>query len=255
MSYLNYRIYGEHGDYVIILHGLLGMLDNWHSFAKALSENYRVICIDQRNHGRSFKSVEFTYELLATDLAAFLDQQNILEAHLIGHSMGGKTVMHFLDLFPEKSLKSIIVDIGAKAYKGGHEDIFKALLAIDINKVNSRKEVQDSLMVSINDLGVVLFLMKNLSRNPEGYYEWKANIKALYTNYPNIIKAIDVNAPVNSDILFVKGGKSKYIREEDKESLLDIFPFAKFETIKNAGHWVHADSKDELLNIVRQYLN
>jgi len=255
MSQLNYRIYGEQGDYVIILHGLLGMLDNWHSFAKALSEYYRVICIDQRNHGRSFKSETFNYELLAEDLSKFLDQQNIMEAHLIGHSMGGKTVMHFLDLFPERALKSIIVDIGAKAYKGGHEAIFKALLAIDINSVSSRKDVQESLMASLNDLPVVLFLMKNLSRNPEGYYEWKANIKSLYANYHNIIKAVDVNAPVNNDILFVKGGKSRYIKEEDKESLSDIFPFAKFKTIENAGHWVHADSKDELLQIVRQYLN
>lgn len=251
---LNYREYGQ-GEPVIILHGLLGMLDNWHSFAKKLAEDYWVITVDQRNHGKSEKSESFDYNLLSEDLYAFLDKMHIPRCHLIGHSMGGKTVMQFAHDYPAMVDKAVIVDIAPKDYSGGHEKIFEALLSIDLNEVDGRQEVQEALMEKLSDLSVVLFLMKNLSRNSDGTYRWKANIKALYDNYQKIIKNVALQHTVDLPCLFVKGEKSKYILPEEQNTILEWFPEAEIETVKGAGHWVHADDPDKLMELVKDHLN
>ena len=87
---LNYKKLGE-GEPLVILHGLFGMLDNWFTLGKKLSENYNVYLVDLRNHGQSPHSVEWNYKLMSDDLLNFLNEHNITKANLIGHSMGGKT--------------------------------------------------------------------------------------------------------------------------------------------------------------------
>jgi esterase len=64
---LNYKKLGESGSTIIILHGLLGSLDNWQTIAKQLAEKHQVFIVDQRNHGRSPHTDEMNYEVLAND--------------------------------------------------------------------------------------------------------------------------------------------------------------------------------------------
>lgn len=255
MSYLNYKEIGE-GPPVIILHGLLGMLDNWRSFSKALAEDYRVISPDQRNHGRSFHSAEFNYSLLAEDLRIFMDELEIESAHFIGHSMGGKAMMEFLRLFPDRVNKSVIVDISPKGITGDHYSIFDALLSADIAGASKRSEIQEQLVEHGFGLGTVLFLMKNLSRNKEGDgFSWKANIQSLNDNYEHIKAEIPIQEPIDKDILFISGGKSNYIKEQDLKSIAELFPKFSHSVIDEAGHWVHADQPEVLLELTRVFLS
>ncbi len=113
MKKLNYKEFGE-GQPLIILHGLFGMLDNWNSFAQELKDEFHIFLVDQRNHGRSFHDDEMNYELMAEDLSEFMEEHDIEEAHIMGHSMGGKTAMSFAGQFPEKVKKLIVVDIAQK---------------------------------------------------------------------------------------------------------------------------------------------
>ena len=251
---MNYKEYGA-GEPIIILHGLLGMLDNWHTIAKKLSEDYWVISVDQRNHGKTFHSEEFNYKLLSSDLMAFLEERHIPNCHILGHSMGGKTVLQFLNDFPDIVQKAIVVDISPKAYSGGHEKIFEALKSVDLNTMATRKEVQEKLLEQIPNMGTVLFLMKNLSRKLEGGFEWKANINALDQNYGAIKSAIPFDDIIETPTLFIKGENSDYIIEEDQELIHSQFEEASFLTIPNAGHWVHADQPEALLNSVKDFLN
>lgn len=249
---LNYKSFGQ-GDPIIILHGLFGMLDNWQSVGKRLADNYHVILVDQRNHGKSFHSDEFSYELLATDLKDFMDELGLASAHIMGHSMGGKTAMTFASLFSSYLRSLIIVDIAPKQYNGGHEDIFKAILSIDIRSTKSRKEVDALLSQSISEQGVRLFLMKNLSRNPEGGYRWKANFEALHQHYPRIMDS-QITGQFDKPSLFIKGGLSDYIVAEDEDQIREIFTNSEIQSVAGAGHWVHADRPLDLLEIVREFL-
>lgn len=120
---LNYKEFGQ-GDPLIILHGLFGTLDNWQTIAKKLAKHYSVYLIDQRNHGRSPHHDEFDYVVMAEDLHEFMESQWIYKAHILGHSMGGKTAMQFAMEYPDMIDQLIIIDIAPKKYQGGHQLIF-----------------------------------------------------------------------------------------------------------------------------------
>jgi len=251
---LNFKTFGE-GEPVIILHGLFGMLDNWQTFGKKLAEHYQVFLVDQRDHGKSPHTSDFNYKLLADDLKDFIDQQELEKVKLIGHSMGGKTIMQFAMDYPDLIEKMIVVDIGVKQYKGGHEKIIEALQSIPVDTIASRSVADDILSKSIQDQGVRLFLMKNLTRNPEGGYRWKMNLDLLDNNYTEIMgwNLLDTYSQVPS--LFVSGGRSGYILEKDHVGIFNVFPNADIQTVDGAGHWIHAEKPLELLNIVLAYFD
>ncbi len=253
MLSLNFKTYGQ-GNPIIILHGLFGTLDNWQTIARQLSEEYLVYLIDQRNHGRSPHTDDFDYSLLAEDLKDFMENEGMSQATIIGHSMGGKTAMQFAINYPEMVTSLVVVDIAPKAYKGGHQEIFDALLAIDLKKIESRKMADEQLMIPIPDYGVRQFLLKNLTRNKEGGYRWKMNLPAIYKNYQNILANILPDEPYTGSSLFIRGGRSGYIQEEDESLIKSIFPETQVVTISEAGHWVHAEAPKALLSAFENFM-
>ena len=252
---LNYKEYGE-GEPVIILHGLLGMLDNWKTFARQLSEQYWVILVDQRNHGKSFHSDDFNYELLAEDVKILMDSLFIPRAHIIGHSMGGKTLMRFAELYPDQVDKAVVVDISPAGSIGSHSLIFESLLGVAIDKVSERSEVEEELMSKGIERDVVLFLMKNLKRSKEkGGFEWKANISVLWESYDNILASVVPENALDQEMLFVGGGKSNYITKESIKIVAEAYPDYRYEVVEEAGHWIHAEKPLELLGLVIDFLS
>ncbi len=250
---LNFKDFGQ-GDPIIILHGLFGTLDNWQTVAKQLAENHSVYILDQRNHGRSPHTDIHDYPSMAEDLRAFMESHWIYKAHIIGHSMGGKTAMQFAVDFPDMVDKLVVVDIAPKAYPGNHHEIFDALLSLDLKNIDGRKGADEHLAKTIDDPGVRLFLMKNLTRNKEGGYRLKMNLPVLHTHYGEILAAVKSNAPYEGETLFIRGEQSKHIVDGDEQLINEMFPQAKMETVKNAGHWVHADAPDVLLELVRRFI-
>src|SRR5215471_7341623 len=96
----NFQSYGQ-GFPLVILHGLFGSSENWHSLSRRLGEQFQVFALDQRNHGRSPHSPEMNYGVMAEDVTEFCQQQKVERAHVMGHSMGGKTAMMFALLYPK----------------------------------------------------------------------------------------------------------------------------------------------------------
>ncbi len=253
MPKLNFKTFGS-GDPIIVLHGLFGMLDNWQTIAKKLAEDYMVYLIDLRDHGKSEHTDDFNYRLLAQDIAEFLEAEWIHEAYVIGHSMGGKTALQLVKDHPDVVEKLIVVDIGIKSYKGGHEVILEALSTVPIDTVVSRKEVEEHLSQYISEPGIRLFLMKNLSRNKEGGYRWKMNLNLLVKHYQEILAGITFDEVVETPTLFIRGGKSGYIVDEDIVELSSHFTDMQLVTVADAGHWVHAEQPNELLLAIRSFL-
>ena len=122
---LNSKVLGSSKKKIIILHGFLGSLDNWITFSKKISENnFEVHLLDQRNHGKSFHSNEFNYELMVKDLHEYMSKFNINSVSIIGHSMGGKTAMLFSLIYPDLVEKLIVVDILPVSYNKNYDLIF-----------------------------------------------------------------------------------------------------------------------------------
>ncbi|MCW5907670.1 MAG: alpha/beta fold hydrolase [Chitinophagales bacterium] len=251
---LNYKQFGE-GFPLIILHGLFGSLDNWQTIAKRLAENLRVFIIDQRNHGKSAHSKAFNYDLLAADLAAFMYEHQLPKAHIIGHSMGGKTAMKFALLHPENVDKLVVVDISPSAYDDKHHEVFNALFAAHVEQAQSRESVEKILREKLSDEATVLFLMKNLTRNENGTgFRWKFNVESLFENYAAISGAITSAKPFAGETLFIKGEHSNYINASNYSNINSLFPHHQLSEIKGAGHWVHADKPEEFVNEVKGFL-
>jgi pimeloyl-ACP methyl ester carboxylesterase len=88
---LHFKSFGS-GTPLIILHGMLGMLDNWQSFGQDLSDHYLIYLMDLRNHGKSDWDPKMDYLVMADDVRETMEAQWMYEgAIIIGHSMGGKT--------------------------------------------------------------------------------------------------------------------------------------------------------------------
>ncbi len=251
---LNYKSFGE-GYPIIILHGLFGTLDNWQTIAKKLAANYSVYIIDQRNHGRSPHNDRFDYVTMAEDLQAFMESQWIYEAHIIGHSMGGKTAMQFALTYPDLVNQLVVVDIAPKAYKGGHQAIFDALFSLDLSVIKNRKQADAALLEQIPDFGVRQFLLKNLTNDKKGGYKWKMNLPVIYKNYEQILAAIASEDIFDKPSLFIRGGASNYIEEEDMKQIKSLFPAAELATVEKAGHWVHAAAPIDLLTLINNFLS
>ena len=162
--------------------------------------------------------------------------------------------MEFSLAHPDMVDKLVVVDIAPKVYPGGHQEIFEALQSVNLAQVKERSEVYEQLKERIDDYGVLQFLLKNLSRNKKGGYEWKMNLPVLFSNYQNMLDAIESNGLFDGPALFIRGDKSNYILEEDFPLLEALFPNASVETISGAGHWVHAERPEELLKLIRAFL-
>jgi len=251
---LNYKIYGAGPD-IIILHGLLGMLDNWKSFARSLENDFCIHLLDLRNHGKSPHHEDLNYELMSEDVKTYIEENNLENPTIIGHSMGGKVAMQLALNHPHLISHLVVVDISPKKYKAGHQEIFQVLQSVDLDLYEKRNEVFDVINGRLKDEGLSLFLMKNLRRSPEGSYEWKMNLEAIYNNYENVLSAIESEDQFLKPSLFIRGTKSNYIQEEDNALIHANFPEAKIADIADSGHWVHAEKPNELKLIINDFIN
>lgn len=241
------RIEGE-GKSLLILHGFLGMSDNWKTLGSQYAqEGYQVHLIDLRNHGRSFHSDEFSYTVMVEDLLLYCDQNNLKEINLLGHSMGGKVAMFFATTYPERVERLIIADIGPKYYRPHHQDILAGLSAVDFSLKPDRATVEEILKGYITDVGTRQFLMKNLYWESEGQLAFRFNLPVFTKDTEIIGQALSEDARFGKPTLFLKGDKSNYILAEDTQTILKHFPDSKIVTIANAGHWLHAENPKDFL--------
>lgn len=254
MKILHSKIIGE-GFPVLILHGFLGMADNWKTHATKLAENgFQVHLIDQRNHGRSFHSDEFNYELMTNDLKNYIDNYNLKKVSLLGHSMGGKTVMFFAVKNPNLVDKLIVADIAPKTYFAHHNEILTALNSVDFSVHNSRKLVDSQLAKYITELNVRQFLAKSLYWVEKGQLAFRFNVKSLTKNYNQIIKGLPNKTIFEGKTLFLKGEKSSYIVKEDSFLIKAHFPNNQIKTIVNAGHWLHSENPKDFYDELIKFL-
>ncbi|HEY0742829.1 MAG TPA: alpha/beta fold hydrolase [Chryseosolibacter sp.] len=249
---LFFREQGQ-GQPMIIMHGIFGSSDNWLTQAKILSEKYRVLSLDLRNHGQSPHDDTFDYPSMANDLLLFIQQHNLQNPIVIGHSMGGKVAMNFAVAHPDMLDRLIVVDIAPRPYNLEHYVIIDGLKAIPIGSISSRNEADGALVPYVPEPDVRLFLLKNLQRKPEGGFSWKINLPVIDKNLSNIGLDLQFTGTFDKPTLFIRGGRSKYVHDKDMTRIKEIFPQATLETL-DTGHWVQAEKPREFVDLVLKWL-
>jgi len=250
---INFKSYGE-GKPVVILHGLLGSLDNWVSISKSLSENFKIIILDLPDHGKSSHTSKFSYKRIAEQLHFFFERNSLKNISIIGHSMGGKVGMKYADLFHKNIDKLIVVDITNKEYSSQRFDhIFLAINELKETKITSRSHADEISKKFIPNEAERNFILKNLKRKGD-YFGWAPNINLLLNSISSISSEILLKSPIKNEVLFLKGAKSDYINNEDIDKLKDSFLNYKINEIPNSGHWVHAENSKGFINSVESFL-
>jgi esterase len=253
---LFYREYGE-GEPLIILHGLLGISDNWAGIARKIADDgYRVLIPDQRNHGRSPHHPVLNYYALTDDLSEFIEKRGLEKPIIMGHSMGGKVAMRYTLENPGSVSRIIIVDTSLRTYVrfNYHLNLIDAMLSVDFSKSASRAEAGKALSLKIADKRMVQFLLKNLYWKEKNLLAWRPDLQAIGYHIEEMYDGVFYSARFDKPALFVRGGKSNYILEEDYQAIYQNFPDALIKTVENGTHWVHADEPAEFYRLVSEFL-
>jgi len=252
---LHYSTLGT-GKPVIILHGLFGSSRNWQSVAKALAGEYRVITPDLRNHGQSEHADSMTYTEMAEDVLALIRDQSLEKVSLVGHSMGGKVAM-LSALLNSPSLieKLAVLDIAPVSYEHRYGKLFEAMHNLPLDRIKNRNEAEKILNDQINDIFLTQFLLQNLVKSEKGF-EWRFNLRAIQDNIETIssFPEIEPNTKYDKPALFLGGATSHFIQPQYHDDIRKYFPNADIELIENAGHMLHIEQPEVVVDKIRNFL-
>ena len=121
MAYMDLKPTKPNGKTVVLLHGKNFCAAYWEQTANDLAkEGYRVIMPDQIGFGKSSKptNIQYSFQLLAQNTKAILNELKIAKIDLLGHSMGGMVASRFALMYPETVEKLILSNpIGLEDWK------------------------------------------------------------------------------------------------------------------------------------------
>lgn len=243
------------GKPLLILHGFLGMSDNWKTLGTQFAQQgFQVHLLDLRNHGRSFHSDEFNYQVMMQDVVTYCQFHQLQKIDIVGHSMGGKVAMFLAVNFPELVDKLVVADIGPKYYRPHHQDILIGLNAVDFSQKPDRNQVEEVLKKYVSDFGTRQFLMKSLYWIEPGQLAFRFNLAIFNKEIEKIGEPLQENHFFSHSTLFIRGGNSRYILDEDRSVIKHHFPHSILETIPNVGHWLHAENPQLFFEMVSKFL-
>jgi len=251
--HLHYTELGA-GAPLVVLHGLLGSHQNLLPACRAFAKHFQVFALDQRNHGHSPHHDVMHYEAMANDVTRFMDKHNLATAHVLGHSMGGKTAMQLALHHPDRVAKLVVVDMSPRAAGPRFARLLQALRALEPARLQSRQEADTRLAATVTDETVRRFLLKNLVPTDGGGYRWRIHLEAIAGNYDRLREPVDGASPFTGPTLFLRGEKSDYIGADDVAEIHRLFPSAEIAVVPGAGHWVHADAPGLFTEAVLKFL-
>jgi pimeloyl-ACP methyl ester carboxylesterase len=237
---------------LLILHGFFASSRNWRQIAGKLAENHLVYVLDMRNHGASAQNPVMNYPVMALDVLHFIGQHGLTSVSLLGHSMGGKIAMWFALNYPDYLDKLIVVDIAPVSYAHNFTPLINALKSLPLAEISNRKQAENYLADAIPDLSYRQFLLQNLVLI-NGAYHWRVDLD-IFAHTADNIAAFPESQHLQTytgKTLFVSGADSTYVTAAQTT---ELFPNSEFVEIANAGHWLHAQQPEALLNELERFL-
>lgn len=238
---------------LLIVHGLFGSARNWGAIQRRLAEGRRVIAVDQRNHGESFRAPTQTYPDMAADLAEVIESQGV-PFDVVGHSMGGKAAMMLALTRPDLVNRLVVADIAPVAYGHSNRHLVHAMEGLDLTGLTQRGEADRRLEADVPDAGTRAFLLQSidLKDNPP---RWRLNLPVLDAEMDKIVGWPEgVTGHYDGPTLFLSGALSDYVRPEHRDRIKALFPQAMMAKLPGAGHWLHAEKPREFEAAIRAFL-
>ena len=251
---LNVRVTGEGDKPLVLLHGLFGSGQNLGQLARGLADSLKVYSVDLPDHGRSPWSEECSIDSYADTLMGWLTNTIAEPVDLVGHSLGGKVAMAIARLRPELVAKLVILDIAAVDYPSRHDSVFRALRAVEEASLASRSEARALMATILDEPRIADFLLTNAVIDPEEGLRWRFNLNGIQSGYQNLLVAGHYPNGFSGATLLIRGAQSDYVSDESIEKMKVLFPLLSAVTIDGAGHWLHQEQTESVLQAMRTFL-
>lgn len=244
---------GQGGPPLVLLHGLFGSARNFGSVQRGFAQHRRTIALDLRNHGASLHDSDMRYATMAADVLQTLDALGALPAVLLGHSMGGKAAMQAALVQPDAVARLIVADIAPVPYPPHLRPTAEAMASLPLASRMTRAAADAALADAVPDAGMRAFLLQNLQLGDAP--AWRIGLAEIIAAFADI-EAWDVgdHARYTKPTLFIAGATSNYIEAAHRSVIRALFPNARFVTLKNAGHWLHAENPTGFAAVVEAFL-
>lgn len=212
--------------------------------------------VDLRNHGQSGHAPTMTYEAMAADVQAFMNDMHLSPGILVGHSLGGKVAMETALRFPEIVDKLVVVDVSPVPYdrqmrQANH--VLTALAALPLATVANRREADRWLADSVPDASIRNFVLQNLVFSKDEPSMWRINMPALLDSMEVLGGFPYHTEPFKEPTLFIRGSCSNFISTEHYTEIDRLFPSHKLIPL-DAGHWVHAENPKEFVATLTNFI-
>ncbi|MEC8159388.1 MAG: alpha/beta fold hydrolase [Pseudomonadota bacterium] len=256
---LHVKTSGEGDSNVVLLHGLFGSAKNLGQIARGLKGEYRVHSVDLPDHGRSDWLPQASIQDYAHCVAAWMDDHQLTNCCVIGHSLGGKVAMQLAVNRPELIQRLVILDISPKAYNvRRHDHIFAGLNAVKAAGVKTRAAAREVLLAHIEEPSVADFLLTSAYKDESGLIDWRFNLAQLEVDYRHMLSSIEVQEarglPCQIPSLVVRGAASNYVPKTTKQDFAHLFGALNVVTVKNAGHWLHQEQTEIVLSLIGRFI-
>lgn len=245
---------------LVLLHGYTSHARSWDTFARAMAEQFRVYALDQRGHGETGWTDDYTSDRMVEDVAAFADALKLATFDLVGLSMGGRNAYGYTARHGARVRRLVIVDIGPEVPAHGGARIRQGALANDVfdtpdeafavaragNRLapdaELRHRVDNSLM--LRDDGRWTYRYDKALRDP-----------ARPRPQPDAAAHWAMLATIQVPTLLLRGSESDVLSVETAEQMARVMPNCRLVTVPNAGHSIPLDNPDGFIDAVRAFLS
>jgi esterase len=146
-----------------------------------------------------------------------------------------------------------VLDIAPVAYSPRHDNVFAGLSRVNLDTLGDRKQADEVLSHTIDEVGVRQFLLKSLYQGETGW-QWRFNLQLLQRDYSLLSQGIESLLPYERPTLFIKGENSDYLKVEYRSAVLALFPKSVSKIVGGVGHWLHAEKPVICARMITDFL-
>lgn len=258
--------WGDGDPEVVFLHGGGQNAHTWDTVALALGRP--ALALDLPGHGHSYRRADRNYgpwanaEAMATAMSVLAPGADVV----IGMSLGGATLLHLAAAHPHLCRRVVVVDVTPQINDPSREmtTMERGSVALiggppTYDSFEAMAEATVALSPHRAPEGVRRGVRHNAYQRDDGKWTWRYD---LFGPRPAVDEARDWSdftplwddvSAITAPIMLVRGGLSKYVRDDDVAELLRRRPDARIEVVDGAGHAVQSDRPLELVRLVDDF--
>jgi pimeloyl-ACP methyl ester carboxylesterase len=216
-----YEVYGK-GKPLLLIHGsLFGYISEFKHILPTLTNDYKVIAVALRGHGKSeIGDIDYSYSLFAQDMIKVLDAEGLDSVNIVGFSSGAITAIRIAADYPDRVVKVV--------------SIAGALGAKDKNPEKLEKQIEETGEDFVSKYKGFVVSRKQLMPEPDRFIDFYNKLKVAHTDSIWISKesALQIKSP----LLIIGGDRDAYFPIQAFTRMYSLIPNSRLMIFPKSGH-------------------